>query len=227
MGVSEDLTGAATAAPTAAYEGLGERLRERRQAQGLSLRELARRISVSASLISQIETGKVQPSVATLYALVRELGGSFDEVLFGQQPPEPAEPVSEFAAATVESTAAALTSVMLAHPPVPMIQRADDRKTLQFTSGVRWERLTRESVPGMEFLYVVYEPGAESGPPDEFQRHPGREWCYIIAGTLDMVVGFDSIVLNPGDAITYDSTIPHRLSNHGEVPVESIWFQLG
>ena len=218
---SEDVI--ATASPPMPYGGLGERLRVRRQDAGISLRELARRIGVSASLISQIETGKVQPSVATLYNLVQELGGSFDEMLFGEPPPAAmaAQDDSEAPATT------ALTELMLAHPAVPHVQRSSDRKVLQFTSGVRWERLTKESVPGLEFLFVVYEPGAESGPPDEFQRHSGREWCYIISGTLDIVVGFESYVLHAGDAITYDSTVPHRLTNRGTEPVESIWFQLG
>ena len=53
---------------------IGPRLRAQREQLGLSLRELARRIGVSASLISQIERDKVNPSVSTLYALVRELG---------------------------------------------------------------------------------------------------------------------------------------------------------
>jgi transcriptional regulator with XRE-family HTH domain len=208
---------------TAPYPALGERLRRRRQEAGLSLRELARRIGVSASLISQIETDKVQPSVATLYALVRELGGSFDEIMFG----EPPQPAQEAVDGEVETLAAALTSAMLVHPPVPLVQRAHERKALHLTSGVRWERLTRESVPGMEFLFVVYEPGAESGPPGEFQRHSGREWCYVISGVLDIVVGFDAYVLQPGDSITYDSTVPHRLTNTGTEPVQSVWFQLG
>src|SRR5262245_30925225 len=52
---------------------IGPRLRAQREQLGLSLRELARRIGVSASLISQIERDKVNPSVSTLYALVREL----------------------------------------------------------------------------------------------------------------------------------------------------------
>ena len=46
---------------------LGDRLRTAREAYGISLRELARRVGVSASLISQIETGKVHPSVSTLF----------------------------------------------------------------------------------------------------------------------------------------------------------------
>ena len=208
------------------YEELGARLRDRRQRASLSLREIARRIGVSASLISQIETGKVQPSVATLYALVRELGATFDEIMFGELPPDeqPLDVSREFMPASPGSGNSA--AALLNHPPVPLVQRGDTRKALQFNSGVRWERLTAESVPGVEFLYVSYEPGAQSGPPGDFQRHAGREWCYIISGTLDMVVGFESYTLGPGDAITYNSATPHRLENRGTTPVESVWFQL-
>src|SRR4029078_2359163 len=55
---------------------LGTRLRVELERRGLSLRELARRLEVSPSLVSQIETGKTQPSVRTLYAIVTELGGA-------------------------------------------------------------------------------------------------------------------------------------------------------
>ena len=58
------------------HVALGERLREKRTERGLGLRELARRLDVSPSLVSQIETGKIQPSVRTLYAMVSELGVS-------------------------------------------------------------------------------------------------------------------------------------------------------
>ena len=64
--------------------GLGPRLRAIRRSRGLSLRELARRLDLSPSSISQIETGKMQPSVRTLYALVSEFGVTVDEVLFDQ-----------------------------------------------------------------------------------------------------------------------------------------------
>ena len=48
----------------------------------LTLRELARRVGVSPSLISQIETGRSQPSVGTLYAIATELEVSVDDLLF-------------------------------------------------------------------------------------------------------------------------------------------------
>ena len=55
------------------HSQIGERLREARQSQGLTARDVAKRIGVSPSLISQIETGRSQPSVGTLYAIATEL----------------------------------------------------------------------------------------------------------------------------------------------------------
>src|ERR671932_928636 len=56
------------------------RLREARERSGLSLRQLAKRLDISPSALSQIETGKSRPSVRTLYAVVSELGISLDQL---------------------------------------------------------------------------------------------------------------------------------------------------
>lgn len=107
------------------------------------------------------------------------------------------------------------------------MQRADDRKHIRLASGVTWDRLTTSSEPGVEFLYVTYEVGGASGPEDAFQRHQGHEWGYVVSGTLHVTIGFEEYVLGPGDAISIDSMVPHRLSNHGPEPVQGIWFVLG
>jgi Predicted transcriptional regulators len=63
-----------------AVAAIGERLREARLRKGMSVRGLARAVDVSASLISQIETGKSSPSVSTLYAITTALGISIEDV---------------------------------------------------------------------------------------------------------------------------------------------------
>ena len=63
---------------------VGARLRAERERRGISLRELARRVGVSPSLVSQIELDRVNPSVSTLYALVTELGMTMSDV-FGEE----------------------------------------------------------------------------------------------------------------------------------------------
>ena len=59
---------------------IGERLRQARIRRGMTVRGLARVVDVSASLISQIETGKSSPSVSTLYAITAALEISVEDV---------------------------------------------------------------------------------------------------------------------------------------------------
>jgi transcriptional regulator with XRE-family HTH domain len=198
------------------YPEMGERLREARRARSLSLRTLAERLGVSPSLISQIETGRANPSVSTLYAIAAELDVSLDELLFSDRVSAPPSPV----AAPPEATARTMT------PSSPM-QRADDRHRIRLASGVTWERLTTASEPSVEFLLVTYEVGGASSPEDAYQRHSGHEWGYVLSGKLKVRIGFDEYVLSPGDAISINSSIPHRLANIGNVPVQAIWFVLG
>src|SRR5437773_6208205 len=198
------------------YPQMGERLRAARSARRLSLRELAGRLGVSASMISQIETGRANPSVSTLYAIAAELDVSLDELLFNdRRPAEPAAPArSEMQSGGTMA-------------PAPPVQRAEERHSIRLASGVLWERLTTLSEPGVEFLSVTYEVGGASSPPDAFQRHPGHEWGYVVSGRLQVRIGFEEYVLEPGDAISINSSIPHRLATIGDQPVEAIWFVLG
>ena len=199
-------TAAPARAPRPDYPLIGDQLRVRRQALGLSLRDLADRLGVTPSLISQIERDRANPSVSTLYALVAELDLSLDELLFADR--RPADRAD-------------------AAPSVGPIQRGDRRKQIRLASGVVWERLTTTSEPGIEFLLVTYEVGGASGSEDAFQRHSGHEWGYVLSGTLTVTIGFREYVLGPGDSVSLDSTTPHRLANAGDVPVHAIWFVLG
>ena len=187
---------------------VGERLRARRRARDLSLRELADRLGVSPSLISQIERGRARPSVSTLFAIATELDASIDELLFNDDDRPPA------------------SSGGLGTRPSP-VQESASRHHIRLASGVIWERLTTTSQPGVEFLFVVYEVGGASSPGDTFQSHSGYEWGYVISGVLEVTIGFDRYVLQPGDAVSLDSSVPHRLANIGDTPVHAIWFVLG
>ena len=205
------------------YSAMGDQLRAARRRRHLSLRDLAGRIGLSPSLISQVETGRARPSVSTLYAIANELDVSLDELLFND------------VGRGGRSAEAALT-VVAAEPPLAVpqaqaggypVQGADDRKVIRLASGVVWERLTTDSVPGIDFLYVTYEVGGASSPEHEFQRHGGHEWGFVLSGRLGVTIGFEEHDLGPGDSISIDSTMPHRLYNRGTVPVHGIWFVLG
>src|SRR5439155_21709649 len=118
---------------------VGARHRERRGQLGLSLRELARRLEVSPSLVSQIETGKTQPSVRTLYAIVSELGVSLDEV-FAPSGGDLDGHVQGRAARG--RTARAPGAVPTSGEGLGRVRRSADRQVSDLGPGVRAERLT-------------------------------------------------------------------------------------
>src|SRR5215467_1081975 len=119
--------------------GLGPRLRLARTSRRLSVRELARRVGCSASLISQIERGVSVPSVGVLYSLATELGSSLDYLLFGSGPG-----AGTASAASVASDAPVVPVASAVEPrpaaPAAVVQRGGDRKIIDLASGVRWER---------------------------------------------------------------------------------------
>lgn len=197
---------------------LGPRLRRVREDRGLSVRELARRISCSPSLISQIERGLSAPSVGILYALASELRTSLD-FLFGVAVP------GDSMLATAHGDGHVRPAETSAGGPAGhgVVQRAGQRRTIDLASGVRWERLTPGADDRVDFLEVIYEPSGHSTDTRRPLRHDGQEYGLIISGTLEATVGFDTFELGPGDSIAFDSSVPHQYWNATDQDVRAIW----
>jgi transcriptional regulator with XRE-family HTH domain len=185
---------------------------------GLSLRELGRRTGVTASLLSQIENGKSDPSVSTLSALVAELGLSLDALLrseWGVPDAGPAEP-----------RRSAVIPLAEKREDSP-VMRPPERQTLDLDSGVVWERLTRGPSELMDALLVTYEPGATSSSSGKLLRHNGTEHAYLISGELTLQLGFETYHLRAGDSLQFDGATPHVYCNQGDVPARGLWFVVG
>ncbi len=187
---------------------LGGRLRAEREKQGITVREMARRVDVSPSLVSQIERGLVTPSVGTLWSMTTELGlvmdGLFTSAEHGNAAPRPGGAAQE----------------RRSHSHV---QQGHNRQHIRLAGGVAWERLTAQPDDEVEFLHVRYEAGAESCPENSFFRHGGKEYAYLLAGRLGLQIGFDRYELSPGDSVSFEAHIPHRLWTIGNEPAIAIW----
>jgi transcriptional regulator with XRE-family HTH domain len=193
--------------------GLGSRLRIAREQKGMTVRGLARYVGVSPSLVSQIERSRVMPSVGTLYAITNELGLVVDDLFKG--------PVSRTKGR--ERTPEKESSFVDVQNPV---LRPDQRKIISLADGVRWERLTPVPDKELEFLVVVYNVGAESCPKDALIRHGGKEYAYLISGQLGIKISFEEFELGPGDSISFDAQMPHRLWTIGREPAVAVWVVL-
>ncbi|MDG9708651.1 helix-turn-helix domain-containing protein [Streptomyces sp. DH10] len=211
---------------------VGARIRQARLERGMSLRALAREVGVSASLVSQIETGKSQPSVSTLYAITTVLGISV-ESLFDARASSPMAGVNP---PGVNQTGVNPTGTVLpalaafaADPGrrIGPLVGAGERETLELDSGVVWERLGRVPGADVDFLLVTYRPGGSSSGSGGLMRHTGTEYGYLTSGELILTLGFDEYTVRPGDAVSFESTTPHRYRNDGEVPAVGVWFVSG
>jgi transcriptional regulator with XRE-family HTH domain len=206
---------------TTALPPVGERIREARQRHGMSLRALARAVGVSASLISQIETGKSRPSVSTLYAITRALEISVEDVFDGTAGAVAGSDLGTLSGAVLQAVHGVTQPA--GHRIGPVV-RPEAREVLQLDSGVTWERLGH--VPGtrIDFLLVTYAPGGSSSSGDQLMRHSGLEYGFLLEGELTLTLGFEEHLLRPGDAVSFPSSTPHRYRNDGVTPAVGVWY---
>lgn len=203
---------------------IGSKLRAARQENGLSLRELSAKADVSPSLLSQIENGKVNPSVMTLHSIATALNVPI-AYFFPSNSLAPVEAeMSQMTASEVRAqakTTVQKSSTRTVLSPADPIVEASERSRIELMGGVSWERLTAGAVEGLEFLQIEYAPGGSSG--SALSRHPGREFGYVLEGELSLELGFDQYTLHPGDSVVFNSTTPHRLTNASDKMMRAIW----
>jgi len=206
---------------------LGPRLKEIRLKSGLSLREVARQLGVSPSFVSQIENGKSQPSVATLYSFARLLGVPVD-VLFesqwnGKVANDAKTEVEQVSRNTFETPSDAWDESRARISAV----NPSNRSLITMDSGVQWERLAATSEKSVNFMEIIYEPGAQSNESGELIVHDGYEYGYALDGEIEVTIGDLVLTLSKGHSIGFDSSIPHKFRNIGTVDFHGIWFVHG
>jgi len=175
---------------------VGEKVRELREKGGLSLQDLAERTGYSSALLSQIENHMISPPLGALFKIAKALEvkvGTF----FGEEPHEPF-----------------------------MIVRKQERKHIsRFASkegvsyGYSYESLGFDKKDRhMEPFLVTLEPATVKS--EKLSTHEGEEFIFILEGEMEVILGTHKDVLYPGDCIYYDSTIPHKVQCHREIPTK-------
>ena len=234
-------------ADSVAYVGV--RLRQARQESGLSLREVARQLGVSASFVSQLENGKSQPSVATLYSLAQLLNVSIDELFAPvsmSKPPSEAitPPPGAVGSAPEMSPSNQSPAEPSSSPPISRIELGSpadawpsrepserlsvtvpgERARLVMDTGVAWEQLASNTGHNLDFMEILYPAGSSSTTDDRMLRHEGYEYGFLLEGELQVTFGFRVFMLRAGEALGLDSSVPHLFKNLGSTPARGIWF---
>lgn len=183
---------------------IGEKVKTLRLANRITLNELSQKSGVSKSLLSQIERNISVPTVTTLQKIANAFGipisGMFSE--------------NKQVARTTSPNRNDTNSEGV------MVVRKGGRKRLIMPWGAWQEMLCPDLRHRIEFIFLHYPVGAKV---EEFYTHDGEECGMVLEGRFKGTIGDQEIILEPGDSIYYDSSIPHRWENAGEMEVRAIW----
>lgn len=172
---------------------VGKKLRKLRKSFNMTIDALADKADVSTSLISQIERGKICPTVVTLWKILNSLDTSIGDFLDEAEYEE------------------------------DIVVKSNERKQLNLSdSNALYELLTPDLQGEIEFLKVSIKPGNKN-KNDGMVTHEGEECGIVVKGKIKVILGDEEYILEEGDSIRYKSTIPHVFENIGEEPSVSYW----
>ncbi|WP_050759374.1 helix-turn-helix domain-containing protein [Luminiphilus syltensis] len=165
---------------------LGQRVVEMRQNNGQTLDQLASASGVSRSMLSQIERGKANPTLAVTYRIAQSFGLSIGEMVDDPSLGSPIEVV---------------------HGSDPgNLFRDDEECRIRTLSPLHMEK-------NVEFYELVLAPGAALSSAPHFVGT--RELLTVTAGRAAVVTEASESALNVGDSAYYRADVAHSVSNPG------------
>jgi transcriptional regulator with XRE-family HTH domain len=175
---------------------IGVKIVSLRESLGLSQDELAERAGCEVVVIQQLEGGELAPSLAPLIKITRALGCRLGTLLDDE------------------------TEIG------PVVTRADEAEVVtRFKGGSTDERgrLDFYSLAGAKaskhmepFIIEIQAPAGEDTAA--LSSHEGEEFIYVLEGVIDVTYGKDTITLEVGDSIYYDSIVPHEVRAGADGP---------
>lgn len=166
---------------------IGVKIKELRKSCKLTLQDVANETGFSPALLSQIENNNVSPPIATLSKIA-----SFFDVKIGHFF-EQEEEIRRF----------------------EVVRRAERRIVSRVISkagkkhGYTYESLSLHKLNKKMEPFIVRV--SEQGNDDTLYNHEGEEFLLVLEGAAKMLLDGEQIELNAGDAIYFDSSVPHRL----------------
>ena len=167
---------------------IGPRVRARREAMDLSLRDLAARSGVSAPMLSQVERAETSPTIAVAGKIAAGLELRLSQLL------------------------------RLDEEGAVSIVRAGERRQGSGADGHSFEVLTsplpgQRAEVSRHVLASGASTGGEGDPP---MHEPGsREIAIVESGPVTLHVEDLAYELETGDTVTFDADLAHRFENHG------------
>jgi transcriptional regulator with XRE-family HTH domain len=176
---------------------IGEKLRALRLKKKIGLVELGRHTGLSAAMLSKVERGKLYPTLPTLLriALVFSVGL---EYFFSDHQKE------------------RVLSIVRRADRKRFPERPDGRDISFYFESLDFAAVERK----LNAYYAEFQPV----PPGKARphHHPGVEFLSVLRGKLEIRIGTEDHVLDSGDSIYFDSSVPHSYRRTTQKPCSAI-----
>ena len=170
---------------------MGMRVKKARESRGLSIFDIYLRTNIDVDVLSQIEEGEFTPPLGTVIKLAKALDLKMGYFISGEE-------------------GKAYTIVRRYNRKA--ISRYDSSKEKHY--GYGYEFLAPHKTDRhMEPFLVTLEP---SETEEERSTHDGQEFIFVLDGKMEVRLGEEIHILEPGDSIYYDSTVPHLVKCHSQ-----------
>lgn len=163
------------------------RLRGLRDALDLSVEQIAQDCAVSPEEYSEYESGKKDIPVSFLHRISAKYGVELTALLFGQEPK------------------------MQAY----FVTRAGKGVKVERTKAYSYQDLAAGFAHRVVSPFIVTVEPIDADKPMTMNSHQGQEFNYVLQGQMEIMVGGKSKILNPGDSIMFDATLPHGMRTTG------------
>ena len=164
-------------------KSIANRLRGLREVLELSAQEVAESCHLRVEEYMALESGESDISVNVLQTIARRYGISLDVLMFGEEPKMNAYFITRAGAGV-------------------SVERRKAYKYEALASGFR----DRKADP----FIVTVEP-APADAPMHLNSHDGQEMNYVLEGRLLLSLNGKELVLNVGDSLYFDSSLPHGM----------------
>lgn len=164
-------------------KSIANRLRGLREVLELSAQEVAESCHLRVEEYMALESGESDISVNVLQTIARRYGISLDVLMFGEEPKMNAYFITRAGAGV-------------------SVERRKAYKYEALASGFR----DRKADP----FIVTVEP-APADAPMHLNSHEGQEMNYVLEGRLLLSLNGKKLVLNVGDSLYFDSSLPHGM----------------
>uniref|UniRef100_A0A7C4AI37 Cupin domain-containing protein n=1 Tax=Fundidesulfovibrio putealis TaxID=270496 RepID=A0A7C4AI37_9BACT len=181
---------------TAARINLGIQLRLARKSKGITLSQLSGAANCSESMLSKIETGKVNPSLDLLHRIATTLGTNIS-ALFAFEANE---------------------EVVFKKGTRPQL----DIEAFFPGDGIKLESLSPHVAGQLLQAHVhIIAPGGRTSA--EGRVHEGEEVGYILQGSLELTVDGKTYHMEEGDSFYFRSDLMHRYDNISDQECRVLW----